>query len=49
MNNNIENLSKWYLDHQLDFDKTLINFRYQSIKKWFNGKSCWKWDRQKVS
>lgn len=36
MNNNelgrVESLSEWYLQEQLDFDKRLIRFRYETIK-----------------
>jgi len=28
---------KWYLDEQLDFDRRLMRYRYQSIKDWFKG------------
>ena len=33
----IENCSKWYIEDQLDLDKTLIRFRYQSLKPYIQG------------
>ena len=36
----VDSLSSWYTDVQLDFDKRLIRFRYESIKPSFNGESC---------
>ena len=38
--NRVNLLSNWYTDEQLDFDKRLIRFRYESIKPYFNGESC---------
>lgn len=36
----IESLSSWYIKEQLDFDKQLIEFRYESIKPYFYGDEC---------
>lgn len=36
----VESLSKWYLEEQLDFDKRLIRYRYETIKPKFIGKHC---------
>lgn len=33
----ITNLSEWYLKEQLDFDKRLIRFRYQTLKPFLKG------------
>ncbi len=33
----IEEISDWYLKEQLDFDKRLIHFRYQTIKPYLQG------------
>lgn len=33
----ISNLSGWYLQEQLDFDKRLIRFRYQTLKPFLKG------------
>lgn len=33
----IESLSDWYLKEQLDFDKRMIRFRYQTLKPFFKG------------
>jgi 2-polyprenyl-3-methyl-5-hydroxy-6-metoxy-1,4-benzoquinol methylase len=33
----IEDLSDWYLQEQLDFDKRLIRFRYQTLKSHLQG------------
>jgi 2-polyprenyl-3-methyl-5-hydroxy-6-metoxy-1,4-benzoquinol methylase len=30
----------WYLHEQLDFDKRLVRFRYQSLQPWFTGRTC---------
>lgn len=35
----VEQLSNWYLDGQLDFDKRLIAFRYETIKPHLKGPS----------
>jgi 2-polyprenyl-3-methyl-5-hydroxy-6-metoxy-1,4-benzoquinol methylase len=37
---NLEELSKWYTDSELDFDRTLQRLRFRTIKKFFRGKSC---------
>lgn len=37
---NLEELSKWYIDSELDFDRTLQKLRFRSIKKYFKGKNC---------
>lgn len=37
MSNVLDELSKFYIEEQLDFDKRLIRYRYKSIKKYFNG------------
>lgn len=36
----LEERAAWYLQNQLDFDKKLIRFRYQSLRPWFTGRSC---------
>ena len=36
----IENLSKWYISVQLDFDKTLQKLRYKTIRNFFKGDTC---------
>lgn len=36
----VAKLAQWYLDEQLDFDKRLIRYRYETIKPKFNGRSC---------
>lgn len=36
----IEKLSEWYGNVELDFDRELIVYRYQSVKQYFKGKSC---------
>lgn len=36
----VAKLSQWYLDEQLDFDKRLIRYRYETIKPKFKGTSC---------
>lgn len=36
----VESLSNWYLKEQLDFDKRLIRYRYETIKPKLVGKSC---------
>lgn len=33
----VESLSDWYLTEQLDFDKRLIHFRYQTLKPHLQG------------
>lgn len=33
----ISNSAEWYLKDQLDFDRQLINFRYQTIKPHLKG------------
>lgn len=33
----IEDIANWYLSDQLDIDKLLIKFRYESIKKYLTG------------
>ncbi|HMU46619.1 MAG TPA: methyltransferase domain-containing protein [Chitinophagaceae bacterium] len=38
--NNLEELSKWYLNSELDFDRTLQELRYRTIRKYFKGKTC---------
>ncbi len=35
MKNDLEQLSSWYGNTELDFDRELIAYRYQSIKQWF--------------
>lgn len=40
MKNNIDDKSDWYETEQLDFDKTLISYRYATIKSFFVGKTC---------
>lgn len=37
---NLNNISNWYINEQLDFDKILINYRFEKLKKFFNGKTC---------
>lgn len=37
---NLESLSKWYGNIELDFDRELIHYRYSAIKKYFVGKTC---------
>lgn len=36
----LETLSAWYGNVELDFDRELILYRYQSIKKYFHGSNC---------
>ena len=36
-NNRVESLADWYLKEQLDFDKRLIRFRYETIKPYLHG------------
>lgn len=36
----VEKLSDWYLKEQLDFDKRLIRYRYETIKPKLVGKKC---------
>jgi 2-polyprenyl-3-methyl-5-hydroxy-6-metoxy-1,4-benzoquinol methylase len=36
-NARVESLSNWYLKEQLDFDKRLIRYRYQTIKQYIQG------------
>ena len=36
----VDSLSSWYTDEQLDFDKQLIRFRYESFNHFFQGESC---------
>ena len=36
----VSSLSNWYLKEQLDFDKRLIRYRYETIKPKLVGKSC---------
>jgi len=38
--NKLEELSKWYVDTELDFDRTLQRLRYRTISQYFKGKSC---------
>jgi len=38
-NTRVESLSEWYLQEQLDFDKRLIRFRYETIKSYLIGPS----------
>lgn len=33
----LENCSKWYMKDQLDFDKRLIRFRYETLKPYLQG------------
>ena len=33
----VDSLSSWYTDEQLDFDKQLIRFRYESYNHFFRG------------
>lgn len=40
MRTNLEELSKWYGQTELDFDRELIVYRYQEIQKYFLGESC---------
>lgn len=44
----VESLSKWYLKEQLDFDKRLIRYRYESLKPHFIGPVVLSWGQQKV-
>jgi hypothetical protein len=37
----VESLSDWYLKEQLDFDKRLIRYRYETIKPKLVGKDVW--------
>ncbi len=34
---NLNEISNWYIDQQLDFDKVLINYRFEKLKKFFIG------------
>ena len=36
----LNELSTWYINQQLDFDKVLVHLRYKTIKKFFRGSSC---------
>ena len=36
----VEEVSSWYLDGQLDFDKRLIGFRYRTLKPFFYGSTA---------
>lgn len=36
----VESLSDWYLEEQLDFDKRLIRYRYETIKPKLVGNKC---------
>jgi 2-polyprenyl-3-methyl-5-hydroxy-6-metoxy-1,4-benzoquinol methylase len=36
----LEELSKWYIKSELDFDRTLQRLRYRTIKKYFAGNNC---------
>ena len=38
--NRVKTLENWYVNRQLDFDKRLIRFRYESLKPYFVGNSC---------
>lgn len=38
--NRVEDVSNWYLDEQLDFDKRLIRGRYENLKRYFVGKKA---------
>ena len=33
----VEGLGRWYLDEQLDFDKKLVEFKYRTLKPYFQG------------
>jgi 2-polyprenyl-3-methyl-5-hydroxy-6-metoxy-1,4-benzoquinol methylase len=35
--NRVENVSSWYLEEQLDFDKRLIGLRYKTLRPHFHG------------
>lgn len=37
---NLNEMSSWYIDQQLDFDKILINYRFEKLKKFFIGEKC---------
>ncbi len=37
---NLEDLSKWYVEQELDFDRTLQRLRYRTIRNYFKGESC---------
>ncbi|MGZ8550771.1 MAG: class I SAM-dependent methyltransferase [Chitinophagaceae bacterium] len=36
----LEELSNWYVEKELDFDRILQGLRYRTIKKYFQGESC---------
>jgi len=36
----LKTLSKWYIEDQLDFDKQLIRYRYETIRPKFVGNKC---------
>lgn len=36
----LEELSKWYVDSELDFDRILQRLRYRTIRQYFAGKTC---------
>ena len=36
----LNNISNWYINEQLDFDRVLINYRFEKLKKFFYGKTC---------
>jgi 2-polyprenyl-3-methyl-5-hydroxy-6-metoxy-1,4-benzoquinol methylase len=36
----LNKISNWYIDQQLDFDKVLINYRFEKLKKFFIGEKC---------
>lgn len=37
---NLEELSKWYVEKELDFDRTLQKLRYRTVKNYFKGDTC---------
>ncbi len=39
----VDKLSDWYLQEQLDFDKRLIRFRYQTLKPYLLARMDWRW------
>ena len=36
----LEELSKWYVESELDFDRVLQGLRYRTIKNYFKGETC---------
>jgi 2-polyprenyl-3-methyl-5-hydroxy-6-metoxy-1,4-benzoquinol methylase len=37
---NLEELSRWYMEKELDFDRKVQKLRYRTIKNYFRGETC---------